>query len=446
MTDPRARTLARAGSPPWLRTAVRWFATLAWFTAFAGQFWRNLLGWWGFGIVAGAVIAGAVVLLVVVRPTWNWRLVPKTVLAFVGFAALSIAWSAYPWTTVLMVVILAGTTVAGIALGLCLTWAEFLRTLADALRWILVLSLLFELWVAIFAGGPVLPNFVDYGGADVPAAFYWSRDLLFAGGPIEGIVANRNLLGMVALLALVLFGIQARTMGYRRDRAIGWIVLAVVVLALTRSATVLLAAAVVAAALGFAVWARRRSPDGRLPVYLTAAGSLAAAVALVIAAWGPLLELLGRSDDATGRLDIWASVRGLIAERPVLGWGWTGYWAPWTPPYDGLAVRNGVEYLQAHDAWLDVWMQLGILGLVLFALLVLGVLLRSWFVAVDRPRVDFGTGTHFRASALMPLLLVAALVAQSIGESRILIEGGWMLLVAIAFLTKRHRFAGEPMP
>ncbi|GLI26081.1 hypothetical protein ARHIZOSPH14_03230 [Agromyces rhizosphaerae] len=446
MTDARARISARAGSPPWLGAAIRWYAAFAFFTAFAGQFWRNLLGWWGFGIVAGAVIAGAVVLLAMVRPTWNWRNVSKSAVGFVGLAALSVAWSAYPWTTVLMVAILAGTAVAGVALGLCLTWAEFLRALASALAWILALSLVFELWVAVVVGEPLLPNFVDYGGADVPAAFYWSRDLLFAGGPIEGIVANRNLLGMIALLGLVVFTIQARTMGYRRDRAIGWIVVAVLTLALTRSATVLLAAVVVAVVLGFALWARRRTSRGRLPVYLAAMGSLAAAVLTVVLAWTPLLGLLGRSEDATGRLDIWASVLGLIAERPVLGWGWTGYWAPWTEPYAGLAVRNGVEYLQAHDAWLDVWMQLGVVGLAVFAVLVLGTLTRSWFVAVDRPEVDFGAGTGYRASAFMPLLLMAALIAQSIGESRILIEGGWMLLVALAFLTKRRRFAGEPMP
>ena len=61
---------------------------------------------------------------------------------------------------------------------------------------------------------------------------------------------------------------------------------------------------------------------------------------------------------------------GLALERPWFGWGWVGYWQPWVEPFDGLAVRNGVEYLQAHNAWLDVWMQLGIVGLVAFASIV----------------------------------------------------------------------------
>ena len=78
--------------------------------------------------------------------------------------------------------------------------------------------------------------------------------------------------------------------------------------------------------------------------------------------WNALLGLFGKSDDLTGRLDIWNAVIGLAAQRPWFGWGWVGYWPPWVEPFDGLAVRNGVEYLQAHNAWLDVWLQLGIVG------------------------------------------------------------------------------------
>ena len=84
-----------------------------------------------------------------------------------------------------------------------------MRALGGAIKWILALSILFELWVAIFVQEPVAPNFTDYGD-DAPMAFYWSRGLLFHGGPIEGIVASRNLLGMVALLGLIVFGVAAR--------------------------------------------------------------------------------------------------------------------------------------------------------------------------------------------------------------------------------------------
>ena len=132
-----------------------------------------------------------------------------------------------------------------------------MRALGGAIKWILVLSILFELWVAIFVQEPVAPNFTDYGD-DAPMAFYWSRGLLFQGGPIEGIVASRNLLGMVALLGLIVFGSLLAAGSIRRAQGIGWLVVAGTVLLLTRSATVILVAVIVLVALGFALWARKR--------------------------------------------------------------------------------------------------------------------------------------------------------------------------------------------
>lgn len=427
------------------RTLIGAYATFALFTVLAGQFWRNLLGWWGFTAVALAVVVGAVILVVAEKPAWRWRRVPKSTIAFVGLAVLSIAWSFYPAASVLGVVITLVTTFTGVALALCLTWTRIERALASAIKWVLGLSIAFELWVAIFVQEPLPPNFTDYGD-DAPAAFFWSRDLLFQGGPIEGIVASRNLLGMIALLGLIVFGARLAAGSIRRAQGIGWLVASGAVMLLTRSATVILVGVVVLVALGFVAWARRVGPDRRRGVYWAAAGVLAASVALLVVFWGALLDLFGKSEDLTGRLDIWSSVIGLAAERPWFGWGWIGYWQPWVEPFQGLAVRNGVEYLQAHNAWLDVWMQLGIVGLVAFASIVLGALWRSWFLAVDRPKDESGRPLPHSAASLVPLLVLVALVAQSLAESRILVEGGWLLLIAIAWSTKRRQWAPEPLP
>ncbi|SDS28932.1 O-antigen ligase family protein [Microterricola viridarii] len=432
------------------RFAVHTLATLLLFSALAGQFWRNLLGWWGWGALVLLLVAASVVALVRLKPDWLgggsfWRRTPSSLWLFLGFAVLSLAWSFYPGATAVGLAAQLAATVPALLLGLCLSWAEFLRALGAALRWLLGLSLLFEFIVAAWVGGPVLPFFTDYEGK-IPAAFYWSRGLLFDGGPIEGIVANRNLLAAAALLAVIVFAAQLAARTVRRGPGIAWLVIAALTLALTRSATVLVALVVVAAALGFALWARRAGPDGRRPVYLSAAGAVVVVGALCAAFWGQLLAVFGKSDDLTGRFDIWDSVSALAAQRPVAGWGWVSYWAPWVEPFDDLAVRKGVTYLQAHSAWLDVWLQLGVIGVVLFAALVFGTLWRSWFLAVDRPRDGAALERPYTASALVPYLLMVALLVQSVTESRILVEGGWMLLVALALITKRNLRRVETMP
>lgn len=434
-------------SPGRRRALTGAYATFALFTVLAGQFWRNLLGWWGFGAVVLVVVGGAIALVIAERPTWIWRRVPKSTIAFLMIAALSIAWSFYPGASALGVTITLVTTFVAVVLVLCLSWNRFIQTLGGAIKWVLVLSILFELWVAWFVREPLLPNFPDFVvGEKLPMAFYWSRALLFEGGPIEGIVASRNILAMVALLGLIVFGSMLAAGTMRRAQGIAWIVVAALVFVLTRSATVILVAIIVLVALAFALWARRIDPGRRRGLYWAAAAVLAASITALIVFWNGLLDLLGKGDDLTGRLDIWEKVSGLATQRPWAGWGWVGYWNPLVEPFDDLAVRKGVTYLQAHNAWLDVWMQLGIIGLLAFASIVIGALWRSWFLAVDRPMDAAGRPLPHSAVALIPLLVLVALIGQSLAESRILVESGWLLLIAIAWGTKRRQWEHEPLP
>jgi O-antigen ligase len=404
-------------------------ATFGFFTLVAGDAWRYLLSWWGWGAIVVIVVTLAVIELV--RSRVDVRRLPILLLATVALMTLSIAWSAYPGASALGVIATLATTVFAVFLATCFTWAELVDALARALRIVLVLSLLFELVVAIFVRGPVLPLWVDHSGLDeIPKAFYWSRDVLFDGGRIQGIVGNANILAMAALLSLI--AETARRVAGRGSMTgfVSWAALAVGVLALTRSSTVLIAAAVVAV-VSLATWFARRGSGARRVA--TAIGLLALTAGAAIGAVlfrGPLLELLGKSSDLTNRLDIWATVADLAGRRPIAGWGWISYWAPWVEPYDDLVVIKGVTYLQAHNAWLDVYLQLGILGLVVVGLFALTTLARTWVYALDGPR----------DSALVPTALLVAVLVQGLAESRLLIEIGWAILVLVSIRTATNRW------
>jgi exopolysaccharide production protein ExoQ len=404
-------------------------ATFGFFTLVAGDFWRYLLSWWGWGAIILIFVTLAVVELV--RSRVDVRRLPILLLATLALMALSIAWSAYPGASALGVVATLATTFYAVFLATCFTWAELVDALARALRIVLVLSLLFELVVAVFVRGPVLPLWVDHSGLDeIPKAFYWSRDLLFDGGRIQGIVGNANILAMAALLSLI--AEIARRVAGRGSFAgfVIWVLLAVGVLGLTRSSTVLIAAAVVAVVCLAAWFARRGSGVRRVA---TAIGLLALTAGSAVAALifrGPVLELLGKSADLTNRLDIWAIVADLAGQRPFAGWGWVSYWAPWVEPYNDLVVIKGVTYLQAHNAWLDVYLQLGILGLVVVGLFALTTIARTWVYALDGPR----------DSALVPMALLVAVLVQGLAESRLLIEIGWAILVLVSIRTATNRW------
>jgi exopolysaccharide production protein ExoQ len=404
-------------------------ATFGFFTLVAGDVWRYLLSWWGWGAIVLVLVTLAVVELV--RSRVDVRRLPVLLLATLALMTLSIAWSAYPGASVLGVVATLATTLYAVFFATCFSWAELVDALARAMRIVLVLSLLFELVVAVFIRSPVLPFWVDYSGLDeIPRAFYWSRDVLFDGGRIQGIVGNANILAMAALLSLIA-EVARRVAG--RGTLGGFIfgvVLAVGVLGLTRSSTVLVSAAGVAAVC-LATWFARRGSGVRRVA--TAIGLLALIVGAALVAVlfrGPLLGLLGKSSDLTNRLDIWAIVTDLAGQRPVAGWGWVSYWVPWVEPFDDLIVIRGVTYLQAHNAWLDIYLQLGILGLVVVGLFVLTTIVRTWAYALDGPR----------ESALVPMALLAAVLVQSLAESRLLIEIGWALLVLVSIRTAANRW------
>jgi exopolysaccharide production protein ExoQ len=404
-------------------------ATFGFFTLAAGDVWRYLLSWWGWGAIILVFVTLAVIELV--RSRTDVRRLPLLLVATLALMTLSIAWSAYPGASALGVVATLATTVYAVFLATCFTWAELVDALARAMRVVLALSLLFELVVAVFVRGPVLPLWVDHSSLDeIPRAFYWSRDLLLDGGRIQGIVGNANILAMAALLSLV--AEVARRVAGRGSLGgfITWVAIAIGVLALTRSSTVFIAAAAVAV-VSLAVWfARRGSGTRRVG---TAFGLIAVAAGATVAAVlfrGPLLGLLGKSEDLTNRLDIWAIVTDLAGQRPVVGWGWVSYWAPWVEPFDDLVVIKGVTYLQAHNAWLDVYLQLGILGLVVVGLFVLTTIVRTWVYSLDGPR----------DSALVPMALLVAVLVQGFAESRLLIEIGWAILVLVSISTATNRW------
>ncbi|NEM91354.1 O-antigen ligase family protein [Galbitalea soli] len=420
------------------RAFLRAFAVLAFFTALAGDAWRYSISWYGFAAIAAFVIVVSVILLVRQRHLWRVNQLPYPLLIFVALCALSTAWSDYPGWTALGTLTTISTVTSGIAIAATFSRAEIVRHLGTALKLVLGLSVVFELFVSVVLRAPLLPFWYGYkAGQKLPMLDYWSRDLFLAGGKIQGIVGNSSLLAMVALLGLIVFGIQLASRTVSIAWGIVWLAVAALCVACTRSATIIVAIAVLAVVVIAVLLARRYdSPRGRLTVYGVLA-LLAGVAALVVARFHTeLLALLGKGDNLTGRVGIWTNVIHLAQQRPAFGWGWVSYWVPFIEPFKNLASAGGVRQLHAHNAWLDVWLQLGILGLVVFGCLVVSTLVRSWQLAVDRQRVSFADPGHYTAASLLPLLLLVALLVQSTAESRLLIEYGLLLLTICAVTTK----------
>ncbi|SDG38062.1 O-antigen ligase [Microbacterium sp. 77mftsu3.1] len=401
----------------------------------------------GVGVAAAIGVASflvSVTLWLTTRPRVQWPRLPWYALTYLLWAVASTIWTHWINATLLTVALLIVTTVGALFVGAVLTWREIVRALASALKWILSLSILFELWVSLVWDGPILPQFVRPEGRVADPIVLWSRDNLFDGGRIQGIFGNSNALAYVALLGIVVFAIRIASQAPRRPVLVLWTLLAAFLFVRAGSATATLSAVAVVVVLITVLVMRTTTRAGERTRYYVLYGVVA--VGGLVAAWAlrdRVFTALGRSSDLTGRESIWQKVLERAVEHPVIGWGFSTPWIPTDPAFDGWIIDHGQTVMQAHNMWVDVFLQLGVVGIVLIAAAYVAFIWRSWFFAVDRPRWDLVADRPYTAVTLLPTLTGAILLVQGLAESTPLLNWGWFLLILFAFKIKQAPLVGR---
>ncbi len=404
------------------------------FILLAGDAVRYSIGWAGWAVVVGVGAVIALVALITGKPGKTLLRVPVPLALLLALMVLSLIWSQYRGFTAIAVVAQVGTTIFALFLANQFGWRQLLNVFANALRFVLASSLLFEFAAAIF--GPIKPIFPNYEGAEPPSASYlWSQGNLFDGERIQGIMGNANLLAFTAVLGIMVFLVEYIVTHRKRNIPLASLVLAVLLAALAKSAGMTLAIALIAFAALIAIFSEGRDRATRHRIYGYGIWALVSVAVMGLIYRVELFDLLGRSPDASGRFYIWGEVLNLIWEKPLEGWGWISYWVPGVEPFEGLIVINKVPMYQAHNAFLDIWLQLGIVGLVLLIWLMVSGFNRLWAVAVR----------HTNPLYLFPLFGFLVIAAQSLTESRLLIEISWALLVLLTTKSREPFAELEPL-
>lgn len=393
------------------------------FTIAAGDAVRYSIGWWGWGILLGVLLALTGWQFFRSEPKRLLRQIPWPLAALLALMAVSTAYSNYPLFTSVASVAQFATSIFGLFLAGSFSWRELLRAFGNVVRFILATSLIFEFVAAAIVHGPIAPIFKNYSGDKPPAAaYYWTRGHLFDGERIQGIVGNSNILAFIAMLGLIIFAIEILIRSTSNWLSLGGFAMAVLCSWLSKSAGVSFAvvAVAVAATVAIAVEGRDRDQRHRTYRWVWACAGLLSVIVLFFRA--EVFTFFGKTPDMTGRSKIWKLVLGLIWERPIQGWGWISYWVPGVKPYADLVVIKNVPYYQAHNAYLDMWLQLGIVGLLLLLTFVVITFVKLWRLGVR----------HTNPLYLWPMLVFFGVLAQNLTESRMLLELGWALLVMFA--------------
>lgn len=197
----------------------------------------------------------------------------------------------------------------------------------------------------------------------------------------------------------------------------------------------LVLAVVVAAATGALALVRHTAPERRDLVQWALGAVVVLGLGIAYFFRHQIIAWLGAGSDFSTRADLWNRLLDYVQVRAVQGWGWFGAWSTTDPPFTGINSDLNDRHRSALNAFFDVLLQVGWVGLLLFAAMVGIALVRSWLVASARRSVVY---------AWTPLMLVA-LLADSMFESFTLIGFAWLLLALCIMRAGQSRSWRETM-
>ena len=277
-----------------------------------------------------------------------WRVVlraamdAKWILALVAVAVASSAWSLDPVFSARRSLVLLATTVYGIYFGGRFTIPEQLRLLS----WAFALVIFSNLFMVI-----LMPQYgVDHG--------------VFLGAWL-GAFPQKNLTARAMVVAALVF-FFARPSPVSRIRWIG-VAASLCLVAASRSVTgsimviiLIVIITVIASPLS------KLKPTALIPV-MSGVGALVIPLAFLI--WthqSQLLALVGRDSTLTGRTALWSALLPSVFRRPWLGFGFNAFWSGMQGASYSVQLMMGWHMLRAHSGFLDLCLDLGVLGLATF--------------------------------------------------------------------------------
>ena len=334
------------------------------------------------------------------------------VLALALFALLSTLWSSDPGFTCRRSLVVMATTVFGIYFG-----SRFdLRCQVRLLGWTFILLAVLSAACAL-----LVPQ---YG-----------IDSQLHRGDWQGILGQKNLLGKAMAVAIIVLW-SAKGVLPRVLRIAALAMCAVVMLMSGSRAALLVSGALLL--MTFSYRALRARPPTLVPLAIM---FVAGAVGLVLLAAdnGSLaLDYLGRDHTLTRRTEIWAVVWTAISSHMLLGYGFSGFWAGLHGESARVAVSLGFVARHALNGFLDLWLELGIVGLLLFAAGYFGAVidgLKLLRMCPDR-------------LATWPLQYLAFMLLYDLAEGPILRQTNlyWALYVAVAVAAAQATRMGQQLP
>jgi len=270
---------------------------------------------------------------------WTIRRTPA-ILALLLLALASSLWAEMPDHVFRRAIALAGTCLFGIVLVVRYSFLEQLKLL----RWVLRVAAILSVVIVILGHGVLMST---------------------AGESVRGVFNHKNRLGAAMALGLLLewyIPEQARLL--KIIKVVSLALFAAMLIYSNSMTSVVTVTVTFLIMWAFSTIYRRYKllVPVLFPILLVAGVLLGAAGVSV----GSLTGSMGRSSDLTGRTELWGSIASVILERPVLGYGFSGFWEGASSEASVVENNIGWSPSYSHNGYLEITLSLGFVGLFLF--------------------------------------------------------------------------------
>ncbi|MBC6430864.1 O-antigen ligase family protein [Nostoc sp. HG1] len=337
----------------------------------------------------------------------------KFIWVLLGVCALSSFWSLDSDTTLRRVLGLAGTMLFGLYLASRYTLKQQLKLCAYMLGISAVMCFLFAL---------LMPQYGIAGGVETGA---W-----------RGIYPQKNILGKRFVLGGAIFFFLAMT--NRENRWVSWLGYASsgLLILLSKSTTSLFNFITITSA--FLIYYRilHLKYKVMIPIVTLLSTFGIAFYTLVVSQADTILGSVGKDTTLTGRAELWPAVFEMIAKRPWLGYG---YGVFWDKNSESSIVLQTVQWNapNAHNGFLDLWLGLGLVGVLIFIIGFVINLLRAIYLIRWNQRYE----------NLWLLVFLTYTILSNLTETTLLEQNSleWILYVSAILSSKLSTYASaEP--
>lgn len=239
----------------------------------------------------------------------------------------------------------------------------------------------------------------------------------------RGLYTNKNALGH----SMALYSILCLHF-FCRSNYLSWfhgitLVLSLLVVTLSQSATAI-ATLAVASCIYFAAFVskldettkKRRANTVIVGVMLSIVSAY-----LVYKNWEFFVSLLDRRPTLSGRTLIWEGAWEMIRERPIIGYGYFAAWS--STDIWSLYATTGFWTPSAHNAFIESWLDLGIIGVTLFVCFLIYTIF-LW----GRKYLALGSTDLLITGVLFMMLILLAITEAALYKSREINWFMWALL------------------